>query len=195
MKKIYLTLLVLGATLLNSCSSSTETTPAPSFKINGVTYELLTSDTDSFNITNMISTPVVFGGQNYVTSIVTIGGTANNSSKGGAVAFTLFYKASQGIAGTYNITNMDDDLEVDLAANQRTVNGWVSVAIVSNTSSQSSELELNDPLGSVQLISNGGNNYTLKFNNVFRKLNSNNQVTASYPVEIDITGTASIDNL
>jgi hypothetical protein len=201
MKKIFKTIAILTASVLifQSCSSDDEATTAPvlpNFKMNGVTYELYTQDPNSFALVNFTSIPVVIGGQTYTDSSLSITGKTSDNTKIGTMTFRFMYKPSQGIAGTYNISKYEDDLDTDLIANQRIVNGWVSMATVNNIATPSSfELNGNDPVGTVQVINNGNNNYTLKFNGVFRKYNSNFQVQSTFPVQIDLSATATVTSL
>ena len=199
MKKTTLALLVFTTILLNSCSSSDEATAAPvlpNFKMNGVTYELDTQIPNSFTLTNFTSIPVVINGQNYTDSSLSITGKTSDNTKIGTMTFRFMYKPSQGIAGTYNVSKYENDLDDDLIAYQRVVNGWVSMATVNSLSNLGSfELNGNDPVGTVQVINNGNNNYTIKFNGVFRKYNNNFQVQSTFPAQIDLSATATVTNL
>jgi hypothetical protein len=200
MKKIFKTIAIFAASALifQSCSSDEATTAPvlPNFKINGVTYELDTQVPNSFTLSSFTSMPVDYGGQNFINSNFSIVGKTADNAKVGSVSFRLFYKPAQGIAGTYNISNFQGDFEDDLIANQRIINGWVSMSTVNSlTNPGAFELDGNDPVGTVQVINNGNNNYTIKFNGVFRKYNNNFQVQSTFPVQLDISATATVTNL
>ena len=195
MKKLKITFVVALTILFNACSSDDNSTPPlTNFKINDVTYELFTQDPNSFAIVTFNSIPSNFGGETYINSSISIIGKTSDNTKIGTVAFRLVYKSSQGIAGTYVVSNNEDDLEDVVIANQRAIIGWVSIAQGSAISG-TPVIDGNDPVGTVEVVSNGNNNYTLKFNGEFRKYNSNFQIQSTFPVQINLTATATITTM
>lgn len=191
MKKIFLATLFLTAFFgLVSCSSDDDSNQnSTTFKINGVTYTLsptqgitylAMSNTFEIDETTYDRVSIIINGFNGVTNV-------------GVVTFDLFMLPGQSIAGDYQISideNEDvvSDFEQILLSQQRACMGWTSAVSASSMDIQNS-IGGNAPTGTVKIISNGGNNYTIQYNGNFKKLID----LTAIPVEMNITGTINLN--
>ena len=66
--------------------------------------------------------------------------------------------------------------------------GWTSGVSASSMDIQNS-IGGNAPTGTVKIISNGGNNYTIQYNGNFKKLLD----LTAIPVEVNLTGTINLN--
>ena len=94
------------------------------------------------------------------------------------------------MAGTYNIDQTLDD-EPDFFENllvaQKLCLGWTSMCAVTQAGSSSFLINANNPTGTVKVVNNGNNNYTIQYNGNYKKYNNNFQVIGTVPVVINIT--------
>jgi hypothetical protein len=107
------------------------------------------------------------------------------------VTFDLFLKSGQSLAGDYQIsTDQDEDNPIDLenilASQNRACLGWTSLVAKTNIISQSS-VSGNAPTGTVKIISNGGNNYTIQYTGNFKNIDQ----VENIQVTMNITGAVS----
>jgi hypothetical protein len=191
MKKIFLASLFLTAFFgLVSCSSDGDSSQnSTTFKINGVTYTLpptqgitylAMSNTFEIDETTYDRVSIIINGFNGVTNV-------------GVVTFDLFMLPGQSIAGDYQISideneDVTSDFEQILLSQQRACMGWTSGVSASSMDIQNS-IGGNAPTGSVKIISNGGNNYTIQYNGNFKKLLD----LTAIPVEVNLTGTINLN--
>jgi hypothetical protein len=188
MKKLLLSgLLMVCLFTLFSCSSDSDSNNSSStFKVDGVSYNVVATQ----GIVNVVSPNAYeLDGNIYNRNTFIISGLKGVTDVA-AVTFDLFLKNGEPIAGTYQIsTEQDEDtftsIENILANDVRVCIGWTSLVATTNIASQTS-VNGNAPVGTLQIISNGGNNYTIKYNGNFKKLNQSN-----IPVEMDISGNVS----
>lgn len=183
MKKIAFLLLCISTFLFSSCSDSDSDTPqntnSTSFVVDGETYELATTQ----GIVNIVSPePIEVNGSFYYRNTLIISGVKGLTDLA-TVTFDLFISESLSLAGEYQIsTDQDDenpvDLENILADQNRACLGWTSLIAKTNIISQNSTSG-NAPSGTLKIVSNGGNNYTIQFTGNFKKIDQvgNIQVT------------------
>lgn len=171
--------------LFQSCSEDEETPVNTQFTIDGQTYNLLpTNGVVELKMNNLIN----INGQYYDRSSITISGTSGTLLAN--LNFDLFYKDGLPVAGTYTIADTLDgngDFYSDLSVAQKLCSGWTSMCVVVQSNSSSALIDSNNPTGTVKVINNGNNNYTVQFNGNYRKYNSNFDVIGTVPVVMDIT--------
>lgn len=189
MKKLMLSGLAMLTLLITlSCSGDSDSNNSPTtFSVNGDNYTLLSSQ----GIVNVVSPNAYeLDGNSYNRNTFVINGTKGLTDVA-SVTFDLFVKNGESIAGVYQIsTDQDEDtftsIDNILGSNVRVCIGWTS--LIATTKIATQEIESgNAPTGTVQIISNGGNIYTIKFNGNFKNINQ----TSNIPVNMDITGTVS----
>jgi hypothetical protein len=189
MKKLMLSSLAMLTLLITlSCSGDSDSNNSPTtFSVNGENYTLLSSQ----GIVNVVSPNAYeLDGNSYNRNTIVINGTKGLSDVA-SVTFDLFVKNGESLAGVYQIsTDQDEDtftsIDNILGSNVRVCIGWTS--LIATTKIATQEIESgNAPTGTVQIISNGGNIYTIKFNGNFKNINQ----TSNIPVNMDITGTVS----
>ena len=185
----YLLLFVFTLSLgIVSCSSDDDSDSASggsSFKIDGTSYNLSGSSQEISVIhldnagTDLRSTTV---------SVIGVNGT----TKTGTVSFTLVYKKSLGVSGTYdivNITDGDDEDVFDTAESKgRACSGWTSalqMAVISPISIESA----NNPSGKVTVKDNKDGTYTVQFSGKFNKYKDDlTTVEKTFTVDMDVKG-------
>lgn len=189
MKKLMLSSLAMLTLLITlSCSGDSDSNNSPTtFSVNGENYTLLSSQ----GIVNVVSPNAYeLDGNSYNRNTIVINGTKGLTDVA-TVTFDLFVKNGESLAGVYQIsTDQDEDtftsIDNILGSNVRVCIGWTS--LIATTKIATQEIESgNAPTGTVQIISNGGNIYTIKFNGNFKNINQ----TSNIPVNMDITGTVS----
>lgn len=189
MKKLMLSSLAMLTLLITlSCSGDSDSNNSPTtFSVNGENYTLLSSQ----GIVNVVSPNAYeLDGNSYNRNTIVINGTKGLTDVA-SVTFDLFVKNGESLAGVYQIsTDQDEDtftsIDNILGSNVRVCIGWTS--LIATTKIATQEIESgNAPTGTVQIISNGGNIYTIKFNGNFKNINQ----TSNIPVNMDITGTVS----
>ncbi len=189
MKKLMLSSLAMLTLLVTlSCSGDSDSNNSPTtFSVNGENYTLLSSE----GIVNLVSPNAYeLDGNSYNRNTFVINGTKGLTDVA-TVTFDLFVKNGESIAGVYQIsTDQDEDtftsIDNILGSDVRVCIGWTS--LIATTKIATQEIESgNAPTGTVQIISNGGNIYTIKFNGNFKNINQ----TSNIPVNMDITGTVS----
>lgn len=189
MKKLMLSSLAMLTLLITlSCSGDSDSNNSPTtFSVNGENYTLLSSQ----GIVNVVSPNAYeLDGNSYNRNSIVINGTKGLTDVA-SVTFDLFVKNGESLAGVYQIsTDQDEDtftsIDNILGSNVRVCIGWTS--LIATTKIATQEIESgNAPTGTVQIISNGGNIYTIKFNGNFKNINQ----TSNIPVNMDITGTVS----
>lgn len=189
MKKLMLSGLAMLTLLITlSCSGDSDSNNSPTtFSVNGDNYTLLSSQ----GIVNVVSPNAYeLDGNSYNRNTIVINGTKGLTDVA-SVTFDLFVKNGESLAGVYQIsTDQDEDtftsIDNILGSNVRVCIGWTS--LIATTKIATQEIESgNAPTGTVQIISNGGNIYTIKFNGNFKNINQ----TSNIPVNMDITGTVS----
>ncbi|WP_415060219.1 hypothetical protein [Flavobacterium sp.] len=189
MKKLILSSLAIIAMFTAlSCSSDSDSNSSPiTFSVNGDNYTLVPSQ----GIVNVVSPNAYeLEGNSYNRNTFIINGTKGLTDVA-TVTFDLFVKNGESIAGVYQIsTDQDEDtftsIDNILGSNVRVCIGWTSLIATTKITTQEMESG-NAPTGTVQIISNGGNIYTIKFNGNFKNINQ----TSNIPVNMDITGTVS----
>lgn len=189
MKKLMLSSLAMLTLLITlSCSGDSDSNNSPTtFSVNGENYTLLSSQ----GIVNVVSPNAYeLDGNSYNRNTIVINGTKGLTDVA-SVTFDLFVKNGESLAGVYQIStdqNEDTFTSIDniLGSNVRVCIGWTS--LIATTKIATQEIESgNAPTGTVQIISNGGNIYTIKFNGNFKNINQ----TSNIPVNMDISGTVS----
>lgn len=189
MKKLMLSSLAMLTLLVTlSCSGDSDSKNSPTtFSVNGENYTLLSSE----GIVNLVSPNAYeLDGNSYNRNTFVINGTKGLTDVA-TVTFDLFVKNGESIAGVYQISTDQDEntftsIDNILGSNVRVCIGWTS--LIATTKIATQEIESgNAPTGTVQIISNGGNIYTIKFNGNFKNINQ----TSNIPVNMDITGTVS----
>lgn len=189
MKKLMLSSLAMLTLLITfSCSEDGDSNNSPTtFSVNGDNYTLLSSQ----GIVNVVSPNAYeLDGNSYNRNTIVINGTKGLTDVA-TVTFDLFVKNGESLAGVYQIsTDQDEDtftsIDNILGSDVRVCIGWTS--LIATTKIATQEIESgNAPTGTVQIISNGGNIYTIKFNGNFKNINQ----TTNIPVNMDITGTVS----
>lgn len=187
MKKLaFLVLVCTSAFLFNSCSDSDSDSPqnSTSFVVDGVTYDLPATQ----GIVNVVSPNAIeVNGSIYNRNTFIINGIKGMTDVA-TVTFDLFLKSGQSLAGDYQIsTDQDDDNPIDLenilASQNRACLGWTSLIAKTNIISQSS-VSGNAPTGTVKIISNGGNNYTIQYTGNFKNIDQ----IGNIQVTMNITG-------
>ncbi|HBI00820.1 MAG TPA: hypothetical protein PLL09_15410 [Flavobacterium sp.] len=187
MKKLLFTNLFL-VTLFTvfSCSSDSDSNDSSTFKVDGVNYSLVASQ----GMVNIV-TPNAYEleGETYNRNTFIISGIKDMTDVA-TVTFDLFVKNGESVDGTYQIsTDQDEDtftsIENILSSDVRVCIGWTSLVATTNIATQNF-VNGNAPVGTIQIISNGGNNYTIKYNGNFKKLDQSN-----ISVNIDLTGNVS----
>ena len=122
-------------------------------------------------------------GYSYNRNTITI--TGLNGFTVAALSFDLYVRAGQAIAGTFPIydSQSDDTSSFDeyLTPLDRACLGWTS-------SASTGQFSCNNPLGSIKIIENNAQNYTIQFSNNFRTYNSDFIVQSNIPAVINITG-------
>jgi hypothetical protein len=190
MKKLaFLVLVCASAFLFNSCSDSDSdsTQNSTSFVVDGVTYDLPATQ----GIVNVVSPNAIeVNGSMYNRNTFIINGIKGMTDVA-SVTFDLFLKSGQSLAGDYQIsTDQDDDNPIDLenilASQNRACLGWTSLIAKTNIISQSS-VSGNAPTGTVKIISNGGNNYTIQYTGNFKNIDQ----VGNIQVTMNITGAVS----
>lgn len=183
MKKIVFLLVCASAFMFNSCSESDSETPqntnSTTFVVDGETYELATTQ----GIVNVVSPePIEMNGNFYYRNTLIINGIKGLTDVA-TITFDLFILESLSLAGEYQIsTDQNDenpvDLENILADQYRACLGWTSLIAKTNIISQNSTSG-NAPSGTLKIVSNGGNNYTIQYTGNFKKIDQvgNIQVT------------------
>ncbi|MFY7742918.1 MAG: hypothetical protein ACOVQR_09735 [Flavobacterium sp.] len=189
MKKLMLSSLAMLTLLVTlSCSGDSDSNNSPTtFSVNGENYTLLSSE----GIVNLVSPNAYeLDGNSYNRNTFVINGTKGLTDVA-TVTFDLFVKNGESIAGVYQISTDQDEntftsIDNILGSDVRVCIGWTS--LIATTKIATQEIESgNAPTGTVQIISNGGNIYTIKFNGNFKNINQ----TSNIPVNMDITGTVS----
>ncbi|WP_026711440.1 hypothetical protein [Flavobacterium filum] len=188
MKKLILSSLAIIAmfTALSCSSDSDSSSSSSTFKIDGVSYSLPPAQ----GIVNIVSPNAYeLDGNIYNRNTFIINGIKGMTDVA-TVTFDLFVKNGESVAGTYQIsTDQDEDtftsIDNILASDVRVCIGWTSLVAVTNLTSETITSG-NAPTGTVQIISNGGNNYTIKFTGNFKKLDQTN-ISAN----INLTGAVS----
>ncbi len=190
MKKLaFLVVVCASAFLFNSCSDSDSDSPqnSTSFVVDGVTYDLPATQ----GIVNVISPDAIeVNGSMYNRNTFIINGIKGMTDVA-TVTFDLFLKSGQSLAGDYQIsTDQDEDNPIDLenilASQNRACLGWTSLIAKTNIISQSS-VSGNAPTGTVKIISNGGNNYTIQYTGNFKNIDQ----VGNIQVTMNITGAVS----
>jgi hypothetical protein len=190
MKKLaFLVLVCASAFLFNSCSDSDSdsTQNLTSFVVDGVTYDLPATQ----GIVNVVSPNAIeVNGSMYNRNTFIINGIKGMTDVA-TVTFDLFLKSGQSLAGDYQIsTDQDDDNPIDLenilASQNRACLGWTSLIAKTNIISESS-VSGNAPTGTVKIISNGGNNYTIQYTGNFKNIDQ----VGNIQVTMNITGAVS----
>ena len=187
--KISLVLYSVTILSLQSCSSPSSPTPDAitangQISVDGQTYTLLPQNavielrSDNMNIDNQV----------YDRSSITI--NAMTGFTIATVSFDLFYKDGLPVAGTYtidqsidNTTNFNDNLIVA----QKLCLGWTSSCSVAQAGNSSFSVQANNPTGTVNVINNGNNNYTIQYNGNYKKYDSNFEIVGQVPVIVNIT--------
>jgi hypothetical protein len=189
MKKLIITYLgIIAVFTILSCSSDSDSNNSPiTFSVNGNNYTLIPSE----GIVNVVSPNAYeLEGNIYSRNTLIINGTKGLTDVA-TVTFDLFVKNGESLAGIYQIsTDQDEDtftsIDNILGSDVRVCIGWTS--LIATTKITTQEIENgNAPTGTVQITSNGGNNYTIKFNGNFKNINQ----TTNIPVNMNITGTVS----
>lgn len=188
MKKIILASLMLVAFItLFSCSSDDSNGSSTTFKVDGVTYTLPPAQ----GIVNVVSPGAYeLNGNIYNRNTIIINGI-KGMTDAATLTFDLFLKNGESLAGTYQIsTDQDEDtftsIDNILGSDVRVCIGWTS--LIATTKIATQEIRSgNAPTGTVQIISNGENNYTIKFNGNFKTISQ----TSDIPVNLNITGAVS----
>ncbi|MDP2160236.1 MAG: hypothetical protein Q8K02_07125 [Flavobacterium sp.] len=191
MKKIFLATLFLTAFFgLVSCSSDGDSNQnSTTFKVNNVDYTLPTSQGIIYS---GMSNGYIIDDTSYEQISIVITGL-KDVSEVATLSFDLYKLPGQPIAGDYQASiNEEDDVtsnfEQLLSSHQRACFSYTSLMIVS-TFSMEEILSGHAPTGTVKIISNGGNSYTIKYNGDFKKSDEDTIV----PVEINITGTINLN--
>ena len=189
MKKLVFLLVCISAFLFNSCSDSDSDSPqnSTSFVVDGITYDLPATQ----GIVNVVSPDAIeVNGSMYNRNTFIINGIKGMTDVA-TVTFDLFLKSGQSLAGDYQIsTDQDEDNPIDLenilASQNRACLGWTSLVAKTNIISQSS-VSGNAPTGTVKIISNGGNNYTIQYTGNFKNIDQ----VGNIQVTMNITGAVS----
>ncbi|WP_396182835.1 hypothetical protein [Flavobacterium sp.] len=189
MKKLVFLLVCISAFLFNSCSDSDSDSPqnSTSFVVDGITYDLPATQ----GIVNVVSPDAIeVNGSMYNRNTFIINGIKGMTDVA-TVTFDLFLKSGQSLAGDYQIsTDQDEDNPIDLenilASQNRACLGWTSLVAKTNIISQSS-VSGNAPTGTVKIISNGGNNYTIQYTGNFKNIDQ----VENIQVTMNITGAVS----
>jgi hypothetical protein len=171
--------------LFQSCSSSEEVESLVSnqISIDGQLYNTLPSN----SVVELRMNNLNIDGQVYDRSSISITGIAGTTIAN--VSFDLYYKDGLPVAGTYNIDQTldnDSDFFDNLLVAQKLCLGWTSMCAVTQAGSSSFLINANNPTGTVKVVNNGNNNYTIQYNGNYKKYN-NFQVIGTVPVVINIT--------
>lgn len=171
--------------LFQSCSSSEEVESLVSnqISIDGQLYNTLPSN----SVVELRMNNLNIDGQVYDRSSISITGIAGTTIA--TVSFDLYYKDGLPVAGTYNIDQTldnDSDFFDNLLVAQKLCLGWTSMCAVTQAGSSSFLINANNPTGTVKVVNNGNNNYTIQYNGNYKKYN-NFQVIGTVPVVINIT--------
>lgn len=187
-------MITLAAALLFAlagCSSDDSEDPVPtpaaqSFSFDNNNYTLLSAQAISeLKFENVFEA----GGVQYDRSGITIIGM-NGFTATSTVGFDLYYKHGQSVAGTYQIFNEEQNMdffEDFVAPLDRGCMGWTSLGTMFNMST-SFEVDSNDPVGTVKIIANSANNYTIQFEGNYRVYNDDFVVVRNVPASINVTG-------
>lgn len=184
--------ILFAVTIIQSCSSSSSPAPAApaattaQISVDGQAYSLLPQNA----VIELKMNNLNIQGQLYNRSAISI--NAITGTTVAVVNFDLFYKAGLLVAGTYNIDQTIDnssDFYANLLVAQKLCLGWTSMCVVTQAGSQTALVRANNPVGTIKVINNGNNNYTIQYNGNFKKYNNNFQIVGYVPVVIDITST------
>ncbi|WP_396166089.1 hypothetical protein [Flavobacterium sp.] len=188
MKNLLKSALVLFAisSLFQSCSSSEEVeTPVTNqISVDGQPYNILPSN----SVVELKMNNLNIDGQLYDRSSISIIGMSGTTVAN--VSFDLYYKDGLPMAGTYNIDQTidnDSDFFDNLLVTQKLCLGWTSMCAVNQAGSSSFLINANNPTGTVKVVNNGNNNYTIQYNGNYKKYDTNFVAIGTVPVVINLT--------
>lgn len=194
MKKLSF-LIVPMFVLFLSCSSDddqpqTQPVVTQSFKLDNNTFSLLSAN-GIVELRDQNGTTV--DGITYKRSTVTLHGMLG-FSKMANITFDLYYKESESIAGTYMIHDDNDspeNFEGFLDTNGRGCMGWTSMGVIFSMNG-SGDIDSNNPTGTVKIIANSPNNYTVQYNGNFRLYDDSFNFVRNVPSITNVTGNVTL---
>jgi len=189
MKKLLL--LAAGMFLtLTSCGGDDDPAYVPpttqSFSFDDGSYNLLAFQ----GITEIKQENVLTANGNvYDRSAITIIGMLGFTETA-TVSFDLYYRDGQSIAGTYTIfddIDGEDAFDDFISPLQRGCLGWTSMGVIFNTSG-GDPVQANNPGGTVTIVANSANNYTIQYNGNYKLYNDGFDFVRNVPCSINVTG-------
>lgn len=170
---------------LQSCSSSDDTVASSTvFSVDNQNFTLIPSN----SIVELKMNDINIEGQLFDRSSITITGISGTTVA--TVSFDLYYKDGLPVEGTYTIDNTldnDSDFYTNLLAAQKLCLGWTSICTITEAGSLNFALNANNPIGTVKVVNNGNNNYTIQYSNNYREYDNNFQEIGTVPVVVNIT--------
>jgi len=157
------TVFIISIVFLASCSSDDNGGGGASFTLGGEAYQVNQATLQIFN--NMSEG----------TSDASISLIGSKGAKTGSVSFNVMYNTAEGIGGTY-VSDEDSWEEIE-----GTYSSWLSSYTVVSGGGQDM-ISSNQPIGPVEIVSHGNNQYTLEFDVTY-----NDDVTASGNVKTTFT--------
>ncbi|MBF0693641.1 MAG: hypothetical protein IR153_01120 [Flavobacterium sp.] len=186
MKKL---ILFLAALAIVGCSddddNSSNSSAGTSFSFDGTTYQLV----PQAGMSEIVMEDVAdYNGVAYDRSTISIVGM-NGTSQTATVSFDLYYKSGTSVEGTYAIYDQEadetGDFEEFLDGQNRGSMGWTSMGMVFNINT-SAMTSGNNPTGTVKVVKNSANNYTLTYNGNFRMYQNGFTFVRNMPASINV---------
>lgn len=132
-------------------------------------------------------------GVNYDRSTITVTGM-NGLTETGMVSFDLYYKTGTSMAGTYQIDDSLDDIDLFqnlLSAQERACMGWVSSGVIFNMGG-GDPLNSRNPSGTVTVTVNSATNYTVGYTGNFKLYENGFDFVRNVPCSVAVTADAYI---
>jgi len=181
--------------LLTSCGGGNDDpvvpVVTPSFTFDNQTYSVLASQGINEQQMNDF---VVLNDIPYNRSQISIIGMLGFGQTA-TIAFDLYYREGTSIAGTYTI--YDDDESTDAFEDyvtplERGCMGWTTLG--NSFAFSGTSVNANNPTGTVTVIVNGPNNYTIRYSGNFRVYGDDFTVDRTVPCAMNITGIVTQQN-
>lgn len=195
MKKLFL---FVAAVAMASCSGDDSPGAAAagsSFNFDGTQFNMQAGmGISEFRMTDIS----IVDGVNLNRSTISVSGINGTMDRTATISFDLYHKAGTSVAGTYQISDEEDDIdsndfETYILSNDRACLGWTTSGMAASLSG-GSMVNGNNPTGTVTITANSATNYTVTFSGDFRKYDFDGNITQTIPASVNVAGEVTIND-